>query len=255
MRKAFKSLLLITLAFWLLTACSTGYVVVETSHANQVITNLEVPVDSSIVAIYAPFKAELEAEMNKVVGFSEIDLVKGKPESPLTNFLADLVLSEALDRANHTNPPAGAHISFLNYGGIRTGLPKGEILVGHLFELMPFENELVLLQLPAREVQAFLDLIASRGGDSLSGVRFRIANGKATEIVIDGVPFDPSSNYWLATSDYVADGGDSYSMLRNHAARVETGEKIRDVMILYLSKTYANGEIIHPKTDGRIVYE
>lgn len=255
MRKAFKRLLLITLAFWLLTACSTGYVVVETSHTNQVIAPLEVPLDSSVVAIYMPFKEKLEAEMNKVIGISEIDLVKGKPESPLTNFLADLLRAEALILANMHSSTAGVHISFLNYGGIRTGLPKGEIMVGHIFELMPFENELVILQLSGKEIQSFLDLIASRGGDSVGGVRFRIADGKATDIVIDGSPFDSSESYWLATSDYVADGGDSYSMLQNHLTRINTGDKIRDVMIQYLTKNHASGEIIHPKTDRRIVYE
>lgn len=254
-RKAFKSVLLITVTFWLLTACSSGYIVVDSTYSNQLITPVEVAADSSLVAIYTPYKVRLEAEMNKVIGFSEIDLAKGKPESPLTNLLADLILSEANDRAQKSSPAFEVDLSFLNYGGIRTGLPKGNINVGHLFELMPFENELVLLQLPAMEIQQFLDLIASRGGDSMSGVKFRISGGKATNIEIGGKPFDSAATYWLATSDYVADGGDSYSMLQKHVTRIETGEKIRDVMIQYFTDYHATGALIHPKKDGRIINE
>ena len=91
--------------------------------------------------------------------------------------------------------------------------------------------------------------------DSLSGVRFRIRDGKAVEIIIGGELLDSRKKYWLATSDYVADGGDSYAMLQNNSRRINTEEKIRDVMIRYFERTHAAGKVIQPETDGRIVNE
>lgn len=211
--------------------------------------------DPLIVNMYEPYKEKLDREMNQVIGFTHTDLLKGKPESKLTNLLADLLLEESWSSGKKAGMQTNADMAFLNYGGIRTGLSQGEITVRKIFELMPFENELVIIELSATDVQAFLDLIASRGGDSLSGVRFRIRDGKAVEIIIGGELLDSRKKYWLATSDYVADGGDSYAMLQNNSRRINTEEKIRDVMIRYFERTHAAGKVIQPETDGRIVNE
>jgi 2',3'-cyclic-nucleotide 2'-phosphodiesterase (5'-nucleotidase family) len=119
---------------------------------------------------------------------------------------------------------------------------------------MPFENELVFIQLSGKDVQLFFNLIASRGGDSLSGVKFKIRDGKPL-MLLSGNPLSPDEKYWLAVSDYVADGGDSYAMLQNSSQRIDSGQKIRDVIIQHLKRTHAEGRIVNPETDGRITGE
>jgi 2',3'-cyclic-nucleotide 2'-phosphodiesterase (5'-nucleotidase family) len=254
-QQTIKYRLLITAIFALLLACKPSYNLVSGVYNNQVISPEMVDTDSSFVKLYLPYKEKLDAEMDEVIGFAQTELVKNKPESKMTNFLADLLLEETSIILNKSGQSVTPDLSFLNYGGIRTGISQGDITVRKIFEVMPFENELVVLQLSGAEVQQFLDLIASRGGDSLSGVRFRIRDNKAVDVIIGGRPLSADRNYWLATSDYVADGGDSYSMLQNHQQRINTDEKIRDVIIHHLKKSHAQGIIINPLTDGRIINE
>jgi 2',3'-cyclic-nucleotide 2'-phosphodiesterase (5'-nucleotidase family) len=222
---------------------------------NQMVSPETLSADSSIIRAYWPYKQKVDAEMDHIIGYAQTDLVKGKPESKLTNFLADLLLEEATRTLNHSGNPVAPQVAFLNYGGIRTGIAQGDVTVRKIFELMPFENELVVLQLSGSDMQLFLDLIASRGGDSVSGVRFKIKNENASEVAVGDKPLDPNGRYWLATSDYVADGGDNYHMLHNSLDRINTSDKIRDVIIRYLERTHAEGMIINPETDGRIVNE
>lgn len=241
--------------FVLVAACTPSFEIISTSLENQSISADNLLIDSTIVRYYLPYKKQLDQEMNKVIGFAETDLFKGKPESKLTNFLADLLLEESRSILSKAGRVPAADLAFLNYGGIRTGIPKGDVTVSKIFELMPFENELVVLQLSGADIQLFLDLIASRGGESISGVRFRIRNSKAVDITVDGKPLAHDSTYWLATSDYVADGGDSYGILMNSTDRINTGAKIRDAIIHYFERTYAEGMKINPVTDGRIINE
>lgn len=208
--------------------------------------------DSTIVELYTPYKNILEKDMNRVLAISENELVKDKPESLLTNFLADLLLEQGAVVANSQQLNLKPAVSFFNYGGIRSTLPKGEITVGNIFELMPFENELVLLELKGDKMQAFLDYIADHGGGSVGGVQMVIAGDKATEVKIGGEEITADKSYWLVTNDYVAAGGDGLEMLAENEQFVNTGEKIRDVIIDYLEELADNNQQVNPKLDGRI---
>ncbi len=255
MQRTIKQVLLITGLFPFLFSCNPSYQVVSGNYSNHAISHETYKPDSSIVSIYRPFKEKLDAEMNDVIGFAQEDMLKGKPESKLTNFLADLLLEESLLLSTQSSLAISPDLAFLNYGGIRTGIPRGDITVRNIFELMPFENELVFIQLSGENVQLFFNLIASRGGESLSGVKFKIIEGKAANVVIGQSPLSPDEKYWLAVSDYVADGGDSYAMLQNNNQRIDSGLKIRDVIIQHLKRTHAEGRIVNPETDGRITSE
>jgi 2',3'-cyclic-nucleotide 2'-phosphodiesterase (5'-nucleotidase family) len=255
MQRTIKQVLLITGLFSILLSCSPSYQVVSGTYSNHAISPETIKPDSAIISVYWPFKEKLDAEMNDVIGFAQEDLLKGKPESKLTNYLADLLLEESHRLSTQSALAFSPDLAFLNYGGIRTGISRGDITVRNIFELMPFENELVFIQLSGKDVQLFFNLIASRGGDSLSGVKFKIRDGKATDVIIGQSSLSPDEKYWLAVSDYVADGGDSYAMLQNSSQRIDSGLKIRDVIIQHLKRTHAEGRIINPEPDGRITNE
>lgn len=223
--------------------------------SNHAVSAETMAADERITSLYLPFKVQLDKEMDIVIGKTTENLVKGKPESKLTNYLADLMLDESRRVAIANGSTLSPDVSFLNYGGIRTGFPEGDITVRKVFELMPFENELVLLELKGSDMQAFLDYVASIGGDCLGGARFVISGEKATNVKIDNMELNTDDTYCLATSDYVADGGDNYSMLKNAVKRINTGEKIRDVMIRYMKRNHMAGQIIQPELDGRITNE
>ncbi len=254
MRLSFSHPLLIT-CFLLVVSCQTTYVPTSSNSQNIPVSNTGQEVDSQVVQLYLPFKEDLEKDMKRVISISGKEMIKKRPESYLTNFLADLLLEEAKAEAKSGNLGITPAISFFNYGGIRTFIPKGEITVGKVFELMPFENEMVYLQLTGLQVQEFLNRIAEKGGDSVGGVRFVIANNKAKNIYVGGVRLNLKGSYWLATNDYVAEGGDGMTVFTQREAMIKSGKKIRDLIIHNLEEKHEKGETLSAELDGRISYE
>ncbi len=254
MRHSFSYSLLIT-CLLLLASCESHVVKTGFEAENISVSEELGKVDSSIIKLYQPYKETLDADMKRVISVSEYEMEKDKPESLLTNFLADLLLEESILVAKEKSLDIIPDVSFFNYGGIRTPLPKGEITVGKIFELMPFENQLVFVKISGEKMKAFLDYIANHGGDSVGGVRFIISGDRATKITIGGTAFDPNKAYWLVTNDYIAAGGDGLSMLQDNLDYVESGDKIRDLIISYMERKQAQREVISPKLDGRISYE
>jgi 2',3'-cyclic-nucleotide 2'-phosphodiesterase (5'-nucleotidase family) len=254
MKHSFSYTLLIT---WVLLLFSCKTPVVQKSYETENISiSAEVAnADENLVALYMPYKAVLEKDMNRVISVSSTEMKKDKPESLLTNFLADLLLEEAKAVADNSNLQVTPDVSFFNYGGIRTSLPSGEITVGKIYELMPFENEMVFLKLSSTQMQEFLNYVAAKGGDSLGGARFIITEGKAKQAEIGGKPLEQDNNYWLVTNDYVANGGDGLDVLKGSEQFIKSGIKIRDAIITYLEKKQKNNETLVVKLDGRMRYE
>lgn len=186
---------------------------------------------------------------------SDIELVKQKPESGLTNLLADLLLNEGKKFSRESNLQINPEISYFNYGGIRTSLPKGEITVGKIFELMPFENEMVFIQLTGAQLQQFYNQVADFGGESVGGVRFVISNGKAKDIFINGELLNTEKKYWLVTNDYSANGGDDLEVFTHRLEFIGSNKKIRDIIISNFEERQKNGEVISEILDGRIKNE
>ena len=254
MKYSFRNVLLIT---WLILLVSCQPKVVKTGFETE---NISVSVaasslDSSIIQLYQPYKELLDDDMQRVISYSEQEMSKDKPESLLTNFLADMLLDEATRESEKQGLGIQPDVSFFNYGGIRTSLPKGDITVGKIFELMPFENQMVFLKLKGEKMKEFLDYVAGNGGDSVGGVRFRIADDKADDITIGGNAFDPEKSYWIVTNDYVAAGGDGLSMFQDSEQFVESDAKIRDVIISYMEHQQDQNKNLVVILDGRISYE
>jgi len=254
MCRTFSNLVLITCVL-LATSCKTTYHVSEIKQQNITIDESINTIDSNLVRAYLPYKSKLEKDMNRVIAISDAQMVKGKPESGLTNLLADLLLEEGKKASSSVGFQLNPVVSFFNYGGIRIGLPKGEITVGKVFELMPFENEMVFIELSGNQLQQFFSSIAKKGGDSVGGVRFVISEGGAKNIIIDGQKLESDKNYWMVTNDYAANGGDDLDILKQRQQYVSSNLKIRDIIVSNFEEKQKNGQIITSKTDGRISNE
>lgn len=168
--------------------------------------------------------------MNKVVGTAAATLEKAMPSSSLGNFMADAVLH--MSRVKFNRP---VHFSLVNYGGIRSNqLPQGPVTMGKVFELMPFDNLMVLQELTGAQVQQLCDFLAGHGGWPVAGITFNIRNKKAIDIRIDGRPLDMQQTYTVSNSDYVANGGDGAAFLRD-IPQISNGYLIRDALFEYIS--------------------
>lgn len=205
-------------------------------------------VDSSLVKYYLPYKKQMEVEMNRVIGRTDKQLTKpSEPETLMGNFFSDAILLEGLKK----DPEIQFTLS--TKGGLRTTFPKGDIRVNDAFELMPFENELVVLTLNGKSVQGVIDFIAKSEGQPVAGIRMTIKNKKAYDVMIAGKPFDPEKNYKLLTYDYLANGGDDLTCLSNPVESKIINKKVRDAIIDYISELTKAGKTINTELDGRVV--
>lgn len=254
MQRSFTYTLLIT-CILLASACGTSYYPAKVETQNIPVSDSLNSLDNQVVQTYLPYKKILEKDMSRVISVSEMEMSKDKPESYLTNFLGDLLLYEGKKIATEGGFSFSPSVSYFNYGGIRTYIPKGDITVEKIFELMPFENELVFVELNGSQMKEFLNYIAAKGGDSEGGTRFTISNEKAENITIEGGPLQLSKKYWIATNDYVAGGGDGLEILTRRSEFINTGKKIRDIIISYMEEKHVNGETLKASLDGRITNE
>jgi 2',3'-cyclic-nucleotide 2'-phosphodiesterase (5'-nucleotidase family) len=194
-----------------------------------------------------PFKQKIDSQMNVVIGVAAETMRGHAPESLLSNFSADVYRKAASDFLGEK-----VDIGIVNLGGLRTIIPAGDITVRKIFELMPFENELVILSLRGNKLNGLLQYFAGMGGEGVSGLRMEIKNKKAINITINGEPLEPEKLYNIATNDYLAGGNDNMVQLGQYEKKINTGLKIRNILLNYIKNETKNGREIRSKLDGRI---
>lgn len=162
--------------------------------------------DEEIADMVQPYKTRLDAEMNKVIGKTARELLKAKPESPLGNFVADLIYKKGQDYYDKN-----IDFAIVNYGGLRTpNLPAGDITKGAIFELMPFDNLLVVVEMDTATLRQLFGVMAANGGWPISkGVTYTIEGEQAVDILIHNKPIEKDKTYTVVMSDYLANGGDN----------------------------------------------
>ncbi len=246
--------ILITLLI-ILFSCKTPLVISDVEKANISNDSSVMAYNTTIAELVVPYRQNLEGDMSKVISISNEELTKSKPESKLTNLVADMLLNAGRTFCRLNNQDIVPDVAYVNYGGLRVSLPRGKITVGNIYELMPFENEMVLLKLPGITMDKFVQQIALRGGDGVAGMRLGIRENRVESLEVGGQEFDINKDYWVVTNDYIAAGGDDMSMLVDRKEFIKTGLKIRDMMIEELENEHQSGGRIQGILDGRIYYE
>ncbi len=203
--------------------------------------------DSSLLNFLQPYSNNVNKTMNDVVGVADISLEKKQPEGTLGNFMVDAFLSMAAEKYN-----TKTDVAFVNFGGIRlTQLPAGNVTTGKIFELMPFDNLLILQKLKGSVLQELLDLAAAKGGWPVAGMTMQIKDKKAVNVMVGGKPLDPNATYTTVNSDFVANGGDNADMLRN-VPQIANGYLMRDAILDYIKKLKSQGKNISAKSENRV---
>jgi 2',3'-cyclic-nucleotide 2'-phosphodiesterase (5'-nucleotidase family) len=203
--------------------------------------------DSSLLNFLQPYSSTVNKTMNDVIGVADISLDKKQPEGTLGNFMVDAFLSMAADKYN-----TKVDAAFVNFGGIRlTQLPAGSVTTGKIFELMPFDNLLLLQKVKGDILQQVLDLAAAKGGWPVAGITMQIKDKKAVNVTVGGKPLDLTATYTIANSDFIANGGDNADMLRN-VPQITNGYLMRDALLDYIKKQKGQGKNISAKIENRV---
>lgn len=219
------------------------HVVESKSEILLIDSTLDAIQDSSYIAYLAPIKAQLEAELRVPIGYAPEALTVSRPECTMLNWACDALLAMARQRY------AGeVDMAVTNIGGMRCEWAKGDITFKDVFELMPFDNELVVLTMSGEEVLNLCQIFARLGGEGVSGLRMKARDGRLTEATINGKEIEPSACYTVATSDYLSQGNDHMEPLARYVEIWRSEEKIRDLYIEYIEQE----KIVRACIDGRM---
>ena len=205
--------------------------------------------DKDLDALLAPYCERLDAAMSKELIVTSYPLSRGRPTARLNNLVADSLLWKVRMEFEEVD------CSVTNYGGIRTSMGSGPITVGEVYEISPFDNAIVILELTGEEVIQLAHQIARTGGEPVSNLSFRILGEAASAVHIGGVRVDPAKIYQVATIDYLAGGNGPMPALWNHAEAITTAFYQRDALLEYLGYLGKRGMLISAEFEPRIAGE
>jgi 5'-nucleotidase / UDP-sugar diphosphatase len=199
--------------------------------------------DEDVAAIIKRYDDQIRGEFGRVVGETLVDLRKRPFESNIGNLVCD-----AMRKA------AGSQIAIQNNGGLRTTIPAGKITLEQIYTLLPFDNNLMTMDLTGAQIADILEYNAKTEGMlQVSGLKvvYDLAapeGSRVKELTIGGKPADRSRVYRVTTNDFLAAGGDRFGMFREGKNAV-VGDDIREAVLDYLKKHSP----VSPRIEGRIV--
>ncbi|MGR7814633.1 5'-nucleotidase C-terminal domain-containing protein [Lacinutrix undariae] len=209
--------------------------------------------DKTIDNFIKPFRENLEKNMNTPLSYSVDTYTKrgGEYNTAIGNMMADAVYEEANPIFNkRTNE----NIDFviLNHGGIRSILSKGVVTTKTAYEIMPFENSIVVTSLKGAQIKEMFKYLAkARRSHPVHGFKlaltpdFEIASATTT----DNTPIDYEKNYFVATNDYLYNGGDHMDFFKTNDSLYVLDYKIRNALIDYFTKK----DTLNPVIDDRFI--
>ena len=202
-----------------LLACSSVKTAFVTEHNAQI--DSSIIGNSQIDSIILPYKDSLVKEMGEIVATSLYDFTVARPSSALGNWVADAIFVNQTKNVRLSIPI----FCLLNTGGIRSTINKGEVTLGDLYKLMPFDNEVVWVKLAADQLPLIEAYLRASGGEPIANAT--ISDGKLN---LNGWT-DKTTEFWVITSDYLKNGGDKMSFFANPLEINTTGKLMRDVLI------------------------
>lgn len=209
----------------------------------------------------APYRDSLEQKMNSVLGRATHDLPRFRPESPLSNLASDILREVASDYS-------GKHIDLglMNIGGLRNDIYAGDIKLGDIYRVFPFENTLAILEIKGEHLEEAIHQIEGKRLEGISGAQItltvkqnKIPEGesrnivRATDIKIGGEALDPNKIYRVATIDYLAEGNDGLTALTKASKYTNTGILLRNLMVDYVKAQNEKGLEIDASIEGRVI--
>lgn len=236
--------------FSLLVACSPTMNLTSVKAEQNISVGQEISPKKEVVAVIAPYQKQLEQQMNQKIAHTSVALDRNGDNSSLGEVLVDFLHSEANAWTQEKALPK-VDAAILNIGGIRNNIAKGDILVKHIFEVMPFENEVVIVKMKGEDIPLIFDYYAqSQRNNPVSGLNIEVANGKITKALINGEVPQAGLEYYIATSDYLALGGD-YMNFFAKGEMISTGIKLRDLFM----QSFKKAQEVRVKGDVRLKFD
>jgi len=205
------------------------------------VTALAVPLDEIRQRVVADAAAAIEGDRT----------ICRAMECSMGNLISDAMLDRVADQ--------GIQIAFQNSGGIRASIDAGEVTMGEVLTVLPFQNTLSTFQVTGATMIAALENGASQLEEGsgrfpqVAGMSFTVdqsqePGGRVSDIMVGGAPIDPDAVYGVVSNNFVRNGGDGYSMFEDAMNAYDYGPDLADVTAEYI----ADNAPYQPYTDGRI---
>ncbi|WP_455170135.1 5'-nucleotidase C-terminal domain-containing protein [Aegicerativicinus sediminis] len=220
----------------------------------QININDSISSDPNIEAYVKPYRENIEKDLNEVITYSDGNYTKndGKLNTAIGNLIADAVYEESNPIYNSRT---GKNIDFvmLNHGGIRADLPKGPITKRNVYEIMPFENSMVVTELSGDEIKDLLGyLVGVKRAHPISKLQIVLdKDGKMVNANVDGQPIDYNRTYNVATNDFLYNGGDHMDFFKRGTNFIALDYKIRNILLDYFQKA----DTLKPRKDNRFIQQ
>jgi 2',3'-cyclic-nucleotide 2'-phosphodiesterase (5'-nucleotidase family) len=237
---------------FLLMGCKSGYKLQSFEGGRFPIdARYDVNQDKEALAIFAPYKKTVDSIMTPVISHSARVLTSHRPESELSNLVADILRFAAEEHIGRV-----ADVGVMNMGGLRTSLPKGDVTFGSIYEITPFENSLCICNMTGKQLRSLFEDIARVRGEGLSGAKLVISkDGKLLSATVGGKPIVDSQIYKVSTIDYVAEGNDhmdTFRQLTDADKLLPKDSTIRQLFLNYVIRLEKEGKLVDSKVEGRI---
>lgn len=202
----------------------------------------------------AKYTHTVDSLTRPLVGHLAKDMAAHRPESELSNLLADIMVWAGKDYDE--SPMMGVY----NMGGIRASMSKGNVTFGDVLDVAPFENKICFLTLSGESLIHLFENIAAVGGEGVSReVRLVITKDKKLKsATLNGKAIDPKASYRIATIDYLAHGNDglvAFNEKSDFNSPQATSNDTRFIITNYFKEKMAQGVVVDSNIEGRISYE
>jgi 2',3'-cyclic-nucleotide 2'-phosphodiesterase (5'-nucleotidase family) len=232
-------LFVIFLTLFLIVSCAKqSYYVSKIEGKRITITDKEKQ-DSQIENYVKPYREHINKDLDSVLAYCPVTLDKsdGKWQTTIGNLMADVTLQRG-NIVFKAREKKEINLCILNNGGIRAMLPKGNVTTRTAYEIMPFENGLVVVALKGEQIFEMVDyFIAAKKPHPLSGITFTISKDNvAKNILVQGKPVEKDAIYYVATNDYLSNGGDNMNFFKKGVQKFDLNYKLRNVLIDYFKE-------------------
>lgn len=208
--------------------------------------------DAEIEAFIKPYREHLNKDLDSVLSYAAATYSKsdGELNTAIGNLFADVVYEQS-------NPiffkRTGKNIDMvlLNHGGIRAIISKGPVTARTAFEIMPFENSVVVVGLKGSQINLMTDYLSkAKRAHPIAKLKLVLnVNDEIKVANISGESIDPNRIYYVATNDYLYSGGDHMTFFQPEESLEILDYKIRNAFIDYFKKT----DTINPVIDNRFI--
>ena len=190
------------------------------------------------------YKDSIDISLNDVIGFSDrlyskADFDSKNFNSTLGNLIADIIYTQS-DSLFKVQENKNIDFVIQNHGGIRANLPKGEVKLSDAYKILPFENEIVIIEMQGESINEIVSFLKKeKNPHPFSGL---VINGN--NVLVQNKPIIPSDKYYIAINDYLLTGGDNMFFFDKNSGVYRLGYTPRDAFIDYTkSKLYISSKI------------